>query len=493
MRIVAAAVVLVSLAIPASAHAQNAQVSVGGSPGVVTYTGSEGVDNFFVSINNPPAWIFNRNSAAAALMTAGSGCNDVFADGTRLACQITGGATINLNGGDDFVGGGGDGHGLTVSGGAGNDTIVPSGNAIHTLNGNAGNDTINLSVTPNQDIVDGGADDDLIRIPRGPDDIRGGSGVDTVEFSVAGATVSVTLNDVQDDGASNDTDSNIRSDVENLLGGEEQDNFTGSAAANVLTGGGGNDNLDGAGGQDTIVAGDGDDTVEARDGAADSVNCGVGNDSARVDPLDTVSGCETVSLPDDDGDGVTAPQDCNDNDISIKPGAVDKPGDGIDQDCSNGDAPAPPPPGPVDGDGDGSLPPADCDDANAARHPGATDVPGDGVDQDCSNGDATPPDNPALVQNQWLIDGDRTRVLRLRVRKAPAGTKVTVKCTGRGCPFARKTRSSARGGVVVLTGLFGRALRPGAVIEIRITARGFKPKTVSYTIRRGKIPRARIR
>ena len=367
---------------------------------------------------------------------------------------------------------------------------------VHNVNGGAGNDTYNLSASPNQDIVDAGADNDTINFPRGPDDVQGGSGVDTVEFSVSGATVSVTLDDAMNDGASNDFDSNIHSDVENLTGGAEDDTFTGSAAANVLTGGGGSDTLGGGGGQDTLDAGEGNDTVEARDGAADSVNCGVGNDAATVDPLDTVSGCETVTLPDDDGDGVTAPQDCNDNDISIRPGAVDKPGDGIDQDCSGSDESLPardaPPSGPTDRDGDGSLPPADCDDADAARHPGAADTPGDGVDQDCSGADAARRAMPATVQNRWLVGDDRTRVLRLRVRNAPAGAKVVVKCEGRGCSFERKTRSP-RGGVSKLTGLFERALRPGTVIKIRITAPGYNAKVVRYTVRDDKIPAVRIR
>ena len=43
----------------------------------------------------------------------------------------------------------------------------------------------------------------------------------------------------------------------------------------------------------------------------------------------------------------------------------------------------------LDADADGHNAPQDCDDANPAIHPGAGDVAGDGVDQDCSGADAT--------------------------------------------------------------------------------------------------------
>ena len=43
--------------------------------------------------------------------------------------------------------------------------------------------------------------------------------------------------------------------------------------------------------------------------------------------------------PDRDGDGFNALVDCDDLSAAIHPGAYDRPGDHIDQDCSGSDAP----------------------------------------------------------------------------------------------------------------------------------------------------------
>ncbi len=81
--------------------------------------------------------------------------------------------------------------------------------------------------------------------------------------------------------------------------------------------------------------------------------------------------------------------DCNDDDPTIHPGAVEIPYDGIDQNCDGADL--------TDVDGDGYDGPStgpnagpDCDDNNNQIHPGAFDIPGNGIDEDCDGSDAVP-------------------------------------------------------------------------------------------------------
>jgi Ca2+-binding RTX toxin-like protein len=63
-----------------------------------------------------------------------------------------------------------------------------------------------------------------------------------------------------------------------------------------LSGGNASDDLDGGPGRDTLLGGAGRDVVEAVDGERDYLDCGSGNDAARVDPYDRVArNCEVVA------------------------------------------------------------------------------------------------------------------------------------------------------------------------------------------------------
>lgn len=72
------------------------------------------------------------------------------------------------------------------------------------------------------------------------------------------------------------------------------DRITGLADDDCVRGGGGADRVSPGGGADLVSGGPGADVIRTRDGFPDQVDCGPGKDIARVDPLDTVKGCERV-------------------------------------------------------------------------------------------------------------------------------------------------------------------------------------------------------
>jgi hypothetical protein len=348
----------------------------------------------------------------------------------------------------------GDGRAVTLSGGPGNDTLSGTNVRLNT-SGGPGDDSLAGAGT-NADALAGDDGDDFFTNITGPDAVDGGAGVDTASFAGQTGAMAVSLDDQANDGpAGSGAVGDVRSSVENLIGGAAADTLVGSQAPNRLEGGAGNDVLRGNGGADVLLGEAGDDTIEARDGIADSIDCGPGSDTASVDPSDSVAGCERVMLP-DGGDAAIA-------------GAA----------------------APADRDGDGMAPPADCDDTNAAVRPGARERPGNGIDEDCSGADRAFPRVASPIAYTWEASVRTTRVVRLVVRNLPAGGWVEVRCNGRGCPF--RTRSvRPRGARAQLAQMFPRrGLPAGTVLELRVLAPEHIGKIVRYTMRSGKLPAVR--
>ena len=480
-----ALVLVISAALVGPSVARAAGVSnVNGTTSYSSLGGEK--DNFVVTLEST-TWHFAVQFGGASILGAGTPCSRD-GNGFNAFCPVgsPGALVVQLNDNDDTASVIADGRVVSLSGGAGNDTLSGA-NARLNVSGGDGDDLLS-GAGPNADVLVGDGGNDYFSGVAGPDTVDGGAGVDTASFAGQIAGIVVTLDDQANDGpATGGGTENVMSSVENVIGTTAGDTLSGSPSENRLEGGGGDDLLRGNAGADVLSGGPGNDVIEARDGAVDDIDCGPGNDTARVDVADTVASCETVILPDDDGDGVSPPADCNDGDPSIHPGAVDRPGDGIDQDCNGTDASTP---GLVDRDGDRTSPPQDCDDGNVAIHPGATDRPGNRVDEDCSGADAAFPHVTSPIVNTWVAGKRVTRVMRLDVLSVPSGGRVEVRCNGRGCAFRTRT-VKPRGARARLGSLFGgRGLRVGTVVEIRVLAPDQIGKVLRYTMRSSKLPRS---
>ena len=86
-----------------------------------------------------------------------------------------------------------------------------------------------------------------------------------------------------------------------------------------------------------------------------------------------------------------------------------------------------------------------------------------------------------------------TRNLQLGVRDVRRNMTIELRCRGGGCPFAKKTRRvKKRTRLLNLHPLLaGAALRPGAVLELRIRRPQAIGKVVRYSVRSGAVPRSR--
>ena len=193
--------------------------------------------------------------------------NDVI-DASRYA----GPATLILSGhdGDDLV-----------IGSAGNDQLYAGGVLdADEIRGGPGDDYI--AGTGGDDLLVGGSGDDTFyqssnTFGAGGDTIRGGSGIDKVDYSDRTVPVFVSLNGLRDDGAEGENDL-IDSNVENVSAGSAADVLVGSAAGNTLSGGAGDDEIYGGGGDDLLRGQDGLDLLVGDEGN-DTLRGGAGNDS----------------------------------------------------------------------------------------------------------------------------------------------------------------------------------------------------------------------
>ncbi len=130
------------------------------------------------------------------------------------------------------------------------------------------------------DVLDGGAGDDILLGGFGDDYFDGGSGYDLVSFGYADGPITVDLSfgGAQFTGEGYD----VFVSIEDVEGGDFDDDLFGNSADNWINGGGGADILLGRSGDDFLVGGDGADDLDGGTGA-DTTDGGLGDDWHFVD------------------------------------------------------------------------------------------------------------------------------------------------------------------------------------------------------------------
>ena len=164
---------------------------------------------------------------------------------------------------------------VVVNAGSGDDVVNTAGVDKPTvLNGSGGNDT--LTTGPASDALNGGDGNDLLDGGNGSDYLSGGAGQDRANYAARAAGVTVSLDNVANDGAPGEND-DVRSDVEEIAGGSGDDVLTGNGSTNTLIGNGGDDQLYGGAGNDVLDGGSGADQLYGQAGN-DLLDGGTGTD-----------------------------------------------------------------------------------------------------------------------------------------------------------------------------------------------------------------------
>jgi hypothetical protein len=92
---------------------------------------------------------------------------------------------------------------------------------------------------------------------------------------------------------------------------------------------------------------------------------------------------------------------------------------------------------------------------------------------------------------RWTWNHARTRLHEIRVSGVPRDGRLTIRCSGKGCPDTATTAGYKRLHTL-LHSLDGRVFRAGDVLTITVSAPNKKPERIAVRIRNGALPLARL-
>lgn len=198
-----------------------------------------------------------------------------------------------------------------VFGNGGNDLLVGG----HDVDGGPGDDVISGSLRV-QGAVTGGAGDDRMRDLFGASLIDGGPGDDSLDLDLATwvglqpftvVATAVELVEMSDNRTLSYPMTGVEHLYLHLAGGGQTVDASAFPGDLFVSAGSGNDTLIGTAHADLLDGGTGDDVIDARDGIADVVRCGAGDDTATLDAVDQVSGCEHRAYPRNQTSAIAGP------------------------------------------------------------------------------------------------------------------------------------------------------------------------------------------
>ena len=276
----------------------------------------------------PAAGVINGFQASLGNMNDSASVDDSVTSDLRSVAIFAGDGNDTLNGaknvpnqlnGDDFAGTGAD----VITGGDLPDRLIDEGGA-DIVTGGLGDDRADGGGGVDVYVLGPGNDTYASSAVDGADSFSGGPGFDSIDFRSRTDDLSISLNDVADDGAAcpgaGCEGDNIASDVENLSTGDGDDSLVGSTAENSFQPGPGNDTVDGGPGNDSLSDFAGDDSLQGGEGndqifsgdGTDTIGGGAGDDvlfadftdeadvyagGPGLDRLDTGGGEEGTRMP----------------------------------------------------------------------------------------------------------------------------------------------------------------------------------------------------